>query len=74
MAIVGALLASCNQKKTEEQEHDHSDGIHQHADGAEHDKHESDTLSQEEFTISKDSSAVKETNKHQHQNGEKHNH
>lgn len=74
MAVVGMLFTACNGKKTEEHGHDHTDGTHQHADGAEHANHETDTVSQEEFTIVKDSATSEEAHDHQHDNGEKHDH
>lgn len=74
MAVAGMLFTACNGKKTEEQEHDHTDGTHQHADGTEHPNHETDTVSQEEFTVGKDSVAPQEVHGHEHENGEKHDH
>lgn len=74
MAIAGMLFTSCNEKKTEEHGHDHTDGTHQHADGKEHANHETDTVSQEEFRVGKDSAATKEAHDHQHENEEKHDH
>lgn len=74
MAVAGMLFTACNGKKTEEQEHDHTDGTHQHADGEEHQNHKADTTAQEEFTVGKDSIAPKEAHGHEHENGEKHEH
>ena len=74
IAVAGILFTACNGKKTEEQGHDHTDGTHQHADGAEHPNHETDTVSQEEFTVGKDSVAPQEVHGHEHENGEKHDH
>jgi len=74
MALMTMLLTACNGKKAEEHGHDHTDGTHQHEGGEEHANHETDTLSQEEFTVAKDSAAVKEAHDHEHENGEKHAH
>ncbi|TRX20497.1 hypothetical protein FNW25_15275 [Flavobacterium franklandianum] len=74
MAVAGILFTACNGKKTEEQGHEHTDGVHQHADGAEHPNHENDTVVQEVFTVGKDSVAPKEVHGHEHKDGEKHDH
>ena len=66
MAVLGILFTACNGKKTEE----HG----QHEDGQEHQNHETDTVSQEEFTVGKDSATTKAAHDHQHDNGEKHDH
>ena len=71
MAVAGMLFTACNGKKTESQE---QDGVHQHADGEEHPNHETDTVTQEEFTVGKDSVAPQEAHDHEHENGEKHEH
>ena len=60
MAAVAFLFTACNGNKTEEHGHDHTDGTHQHADGEEHANHETDSVSQEEFTVGKDSVATEE--------------
>jgi len=72
VAVIGMLFTAC--KKTEDHGHDHTDGTHQHAAGEEHADHETDTVSQEEFTVGKDSAATEEAHDHQHENGEKHDH
>ena len=74
MAIAGILFIACNGKKAEEHGHDHTDGTHQHAEGEAHANHEADTISQEEFTVGKDSATTKKAHDHQHENGEKHDH
>jgi hypothetical protein len=74
MAFVGILFTACNGKKTEEHGHDHTDGTHQHEDGQEYQNHETDTVTQEEFTVGKDSATTKAAHDHQHDNGEKHDH
>ena len=74
MAAVAFLFTACNGKKAEDHGHDHKDGTHQHADGEEHADHETDSVSQEEFTVGKDSVATEEAHDHQHENGEKHDH
>ena len=74
MAAVAFLFTACNGNKTEEHGHDHTDGTHQHADGEEHANHETDSVSQEEFTVGKDSDSTEEAHDHQHENGEKHDH
>jgi major membrane immunogen (membrane-anchored lipoprotein) len=74
MAVVALLFTACNGKKTDEHGHDHTDGTHEHADGETHDNHADETVSQEEFTISNDSVAAKDTHDHEHENGENHEH
>lgn len=74
MTVAGMLFTACNGKKNEEHGHDHTDGTHQHEDGAAHPNHETDSVTQEEFTVGKDSTATKEAHDHQHENGEKHDH
>ena len=74
IAVAGMLFTACTGKKTEEHGHDHSDGTHQHANGEEHSNHETDTVSQEEFIVGKDSVTNQDVHDHQHENGEKHDH
>ena len=33
MAVVAMLFTACNEKKTDEHGHEHTDGTHEHADG-----------------------------------------
>jgi ABC-type nickel/cobalt efflux system permease component RcnA len=74
MAVVAMLFTACNGKKTDEHGHDHTDGTHEHADGATHENHADETVSQEEFTVGKDSVTSEEAHGHQHKSGEKHSH
>lgn len=74
VAVIGMLFTACREKKSEDHGHDHTDGTHQHEDGEEHANHETDTVSQEEFTVGKDSAATKEAHDHDHENGEDHKH
>lgn len=71
MSIAAILLAACsgNQKK----EHDHNDGTHQHADGSTHQNHKADTVKQEEFTATSDTSLNKTEKEHSHE-GHEHSH
>ena len=73
MAVTTMLTMACNGKKTYEHGHDHTEETHEHADGEEHANH-ADTLSQEEFTVGKDSAATKDAHNHQHESGEEHDH
>ena len=73
MAVTTMLTMACNGKKTDEHGNDYTEGTHEHADGEEHANH-ADTLSQEEFTVGKDSVAAKDAHNHLHESEEKHDH
>ena len=74
MAVVAMLFTACNEKKTDEHGHDHTDGTHEHADGEAHANHEEETVQQEEFTVGNDSVTTEAVHDHEHENGEKHDH
>ena len=74
IVLVAMLLTACNNKKTDENGHEHTDGAHQHEDGEQHANHENDSVTQEEFTVGQDSTVIKEEHDNQHESGAEHQH
>lgn len=74
IVLIAMLLTACNRKKADDHGHDHTDGTHQHADGEQHANHENDSVTQEEFTVGKDSTVTKQIHDNQHESGEEHQH
>jgi hypothetical protein len=70
MAAAIMVLTACNDKKADGHGHEHNDGAHQHADGETHADHTDATATQEEFTVSKDTTVSNDSHSHQHNGGE----